>query len=129
MRIGKSAAAALGLALLATTGTATGPARAAEGASVVREAQGLPSAQIEVVKDRAVVIESAVPFVEVSVAQPAIADVSPLSDRTIYVFGRGRGVTTLTLLGEGGRLITNALIHVTPDVEAVRSAIGETRGR
>ena len=119
MTIGRTAAA-LGLALVAATGTASA---APEGPSVLRMATGLPSVPITVVEDRAVVIESALPFVEVSVAQPGVVEVSPLSDRTLYVFGRARGTTTLTLLGEGGQLITNALVHVTPDLAALRQAI------
>ena len=102
---------------------------ASEGPSVLRMADGLPSAPVTVVEDRAIVIESAVPFVEVSVAQPEVVGVSPLSDRTIYVFGRGRGSTTLTLIGEGGRLITNAVVQVKPDVAAVRRAIDGALGR
>lgn len=120
------AALAVGAALAVAASAALA---APEGPSVLRTARGLPSVPITVVEDRAVVIESAVPFVEISVAQPSIADVSPLSDRTIYVFGRGRGTTTLTLLGEGGRLISHALVQVTPDAEAVRRAIDEALAR
>lgn len=120
--------AALAAALLAAA-AAPAASAASEGPSVLRMAEGLPSVPVTVVEDRAIVLESAVPFVEVSVAQPTIADVSPLSDRTIYVFGRGRGTTTLTLLGEGGRLITNAVVQVTPDVAAVRQAIDEALAR
>ncbi|HUF56808.1 MAG TPA: hypothetical protein VMM55_09650, partial [Thermohalobaculum sp.] len=58
-------AAAVGLALAATVATASA---APEGPSVLRTAKGLPSVPITVVEDRAVVIESAVPFVEISVA-------------------------------------------------------------
>ena len=38
--------------------------------------------------DRAVVIESEVPFAEISIANPAIADFSALSDRTVYILGK-----------------------------------------
>ena len=121
-------AAALALAL-AAAGAAPAAAPEAEGPSVLRLARGLPTAPITVVENRGLVIESAVPFVEISIAQPTVADVAPLSDRAIYVSGRSRGTTTLTLLGEGGRLITNALIQVTPDVAAVREAIDEALAR
>lgn len=87
----------------------------AEAQSVLRVAKGLASNNVHVFIDRAVVIESTVRFLEVSVANPKIADVSPLSDRSIYIFGRSRGVTSLTLLGEGGRLITSVVIKVEPD--------------
>ena len=41
----------------------------------------------------AVVVESDVPFAELSVANPAIADIATLSDRTIYVLGKAPGRT------------------------------------
>jgi pilus assembly protein CpaC len=66
--------------------------------------------------NRAVVIESDVPFAEISIANAAIADISTLSDRTIYVLGKAPGRTTLTLLGPDGRLITNVEVQVAPDV-------------
>jgi pilus assembly protein CpaC len=66
--------------------------------------------------NRAVVIESDSPFAELSIANPGIADISSLSDRTIYVLGKEPGRTTLTLLGANGRLITNVEVHVTPDI-------------
>ncbi|MBY8976345.1 type II and III secretion system protein family protein [Rhodobacteraceae bacterium NNCM2] len=91
--------------------------------SVLRVARGLTSNNITVLVNRAVVIDSAEPFTEVSVAQPEIADVSPLSDRSIYIFGRGRGATTLTLLGEGGRLITNVTISVEPDLAELKQRL------
>jgi pilus assembly protein CpaC len=66
--------------------------------------------------NRAVVVESDVPFAELSIANPEIADISSLSDRAIYVLGRAPGRTTLTLIGATGELITNVEVQVAPDV-------------
>ena len=77
---------------------------------------GETSQSLNVSTNRAVVVESEVPFAELSIANPGIADISTLSDRTIYVLGRAPGRTTLTLLGPDGRLITNVDVRVTPDV-------------
>ncbi|MEM6480928.1 MAG: pilus assembly protein N-terminal domain-containing protein, partial [Pseudomonadota bacterium] len=73
--------------------------------------------------NRAVVIESDVPFAELSIANPAIADLSTLSDRTIYVLGKTPGRTTLTLLDATGQLITNVEVHVTPDVSEFKERL------
>lgn len=97
----------------------------AEAQSVLRVARGLTSNNITVLVNRAVVIESAEPFVEVSVANPETADVSPLSDRSIYIFGRQRGITSLTLLGQNGKLITNVTIKVEPDLGELKQRLGE----
>ncbi|MBV0911287.1 type II and III secretion system protein family protein [Anianabacter salinae] len=71
---------------------------------------------LEVPINRAVVVESDVPFAELSIANPSIADISTLSDRTIYVLGKTPGRTTLTLLGADGRLLTNVDVQVSQDV-------------
>jgi len=85
-------------------------------AEVLRVVQGTRSAPLNVPMNRAVVIESDVPFTELSIANPGIADISSLSDRSIYVLGKEPGRTTLTLLGADGRLITNVEVRVTPDI-------------
>ncbi|WP_113911832.1 type II and III secretion system protein family protein [Roseovarius dicentrarchi] len=73
--------------------------------------------------NRAVVVESDVPFAELSIANPAIADFSTLSDRTIYVLGKTPGRTTLTLLDENGRLIANVEVSVSADVSEFKARL------
>lgn len=85
-------------------------------ADTLRVMQGSASSALNVPMNRAVVVESEVPFAELSIANPGIADISSLSDRTIYVLGKEPGRTTLTLLGADGRLITNVDVQVTPDI-------------
>ena len=82
----------------------------------LRIMNGSTSSALSVPMNRAVVVEADQPFAELSIANPGIADISTLSDRTIYVLGKAPGRTTLTLLGPDGRLITNVEIHVTPDI-------------
>lgn len=85
-------------------------------AETLRVMSGAPSSALRVPMNRAVVVEADTPFAELSIANPGIADISTLSDRTIYVLGKVPGRTTLTLLGGDGRLITNVDVQVTPDV-------------
>lgn len=86
------------------------------GAQTLRVMEGSPSSALNVPMNRAVVVESDVPFAELSIANPGIADISTLSDKSIYVLGKAPGRTTLTLLGADGRLISNVDVHVAPDV-------------
>lgn len=74
------------------------------------------SRSLTVSTSRSVVVESDVPFAELSIANPEIADISSLSDRLIYVLGRAPGRTTLTLIGADGTLISNVEIQVAPDI-------------
>lgn len=85
-------------------------------AEVLRVMQGQASGALNVPMNRAVVVESDVPFAELSIANPGIADISTLSDRSIYVLGKAPGRTTLTLLSPEGTLISNVDVQVTPDV-------------
>ena len=78
--------------------------------------EGEVSTALQVPMNRAVVVEAENPFAELSIANPGIADISTLSDRTIYILGKAPGRTTLTLLGPDGRLITNVEVQVTPDI-------------
>lgn len=71
---------------------------------------------LSVAQNRAVVVESEIPFAELSIANPGIADISSLSDRSIYVLGKVPGITTLTLLDAAGQLITNVEVRVAPDL-------------
>ncbi|WP_425603435.1 type II and III secretion system protein family protein [Ruixingdingia sedimenti] len=85
-------------------------------AETLRVMQGSPSSALNVPMNRAVVVESDTAFAELSIANPGIADISTLSDRSIYVLGKTPGRTTLTLLSPDGRLIANVDVHVTPDI-------------
>ncbi len=85
-------------------------------AEQIREVKTGTSSTLNVPMNRAVVVESDVPFAELSIANPSIADISSLSDRTIYVLGKSPGLTTLTLLDGSGQLITNVEVKVAADV-------------
>ncbi|MBD3765039.1 MAG: type II and III secretion system protein family protein [Rhodobacterales bacterium] len=82
----------------------------------LRVLSGGVSEALNVPMNRAVVVESDEPFAELSIANPGIADISTLSDRSIYVLGKTPGRTTMTLLSAEGRLIANVEVQVTPDI-------------
>ena len=77
---------------------------------------GSASSDLNVPMNRAVIVESDQPFAQLSIANPGIADIDTLSDRSIYVLGKAPGRTTLTLLGPDGKLITNVDVQVSLDV-------------
>jgi pilus assembly protein CpaC len=93
--------------------------------NVVRVTSNQTSESIVVPLNRAIVLEADQSFAELSVANPGIADIATLSDRTIYVLGKTPGRTTLTLLGADGRLITNVNIVVNPDLAELKELINE----
>src|SRR6056297_874367 len=92
-------------------------------AQTISVMSGETSQSLNVSMNRAVVVESEVPFAELSIANPGIADISTLSERTIYVLGKAPGRTTLTLLAADGSLITNVEVQVTADVGELKERL------
>ena len=111
-------AALVGCALVVST-----PTRSYSQA--LRVLEGATSATLRVPMNRAVVVESEALFAELSVANPNIADIATLSERTIYVLGRAPGRTTMTLLSVEGQLIANVEIQVVPDLAEFRERLQE----
>ena len=94
-------------------------------------AQGAGAAPIIVRGDRIVadlvvpinksqVFETRRDIAQVSVGNPEIADVAVLGPRTVYVFARSFGETTLTLTGENGDLISVVEVEVARDVGTLK---------
>lgn len=117
MKLLKAALAGLAMSIASIPTTAN--------AEMLRVLSGTPNAALQVPMNRAVVVESDTPFAELSIANPGIADISSLSDRTIYVLGKEPGRTTLTILGPDGGLISNVEVHVTPDVAEFRERLAQ----
>ena len=113
--------AALAAALLLAPLAAPAPATAQD----LRILSGGSARPLDVPLNRAVVVESGTPFAELSIANPAIADISTLSDRTVYVLGKSPGATTLTLLGADGGLISNVTVRVQPDLAEFKQRLGQ----
>ncbi|NOD35189.1 MULTISPECIES: type II and III secretion system protein family protein [unclassified Ruegeria] len=78
---------------------------------------------LDVPMNRAIVVESEQPFAELSIANAGIADISSLSDRTIYVLGKAPGLTTLTLFDGAGNLLANVRVRVSPDVSEFKERL------
>jgi len=117
MRITTLAAALL---LGASFGLAQAPTAQAE---TFRVMNGGAASTLRVSMNRAVVVETDNPFAELSIANPGIADISTLSDRSIYVLGKTPGRTTLTILGPDGALVSNIEVQVTPDIAEFRERL------
>jgi pilus assembly protein CpaC len=108
------------LLLGASFGLAQAPTAQAE---TFRVLNGGAASTLRVPMNRAVVVETDNPFAELSIANPGIADISTLSDRSIYVLGKTPGRTTLTILGPDGALMSNVEVQVTPDIAEFRERL------
>jgi pilus assembly protein CpaC len=59
-------------------------------------------------------------FIELVVADPDIADVSPLTDRTLSILGRKSGTTRVSAYAEGKKLVGVFDIEVTHDISLLQ---------
>ncbi|PVH29026.1 type II and III secretion system protein family protein [Pararhodobacter oceanensis] len=121
MTVKKLIASGMTLALLGLGQAVIAPSIAE--AQALRIMAGGVRDTLAVAMNRAVVVETDMPFAELSIANPGIADISTLSDRSIYVLGKAPGRTTLTILGASGDLIANVEVQVTPDVAEFRERL------
>ncbi|MEM7210839.1 MAG: type II and III secretion system protein family protein [Pseudomonadota bacterium] len=97
--------------------TAGQPVNAASGISVHGRSGG-PGLDIPINKSD--VIHSRTPFFEVAVGNPEIADVQVLGEKSLYIFGRAFGSTSVTLSDERGRIIAVVDVNVTHDVARLK---------
>jgi len=93
--------------------------------AVLSVSRGAVSSKISVAVNRAIVVESDRPFAELSVANPAIADIASLSDRSIYVLGKAPGATTLTIFDQDGQLVANVDVRVSPDIAEFKERLAQ----
>src|SRR3974390_642580 len=110
---------------LAATVVFGGVARAQE-----RRAAETPSVRhITVIRDKSRTITVGTPIRTATIASTRIADVSPISDHTLYIQGKEIGTTNISIFGPDMRLVQVIDLDVTPDTENLQERIrGVTRG-
>jgi pilus assembly protein CpaC len=97
----------------------------AAAASTVRLRGDRRAGEVFVPIDKSQILEVDQPYAEVTVGNPDVADVVPLSATAVYVFGKRLGSTTLTLTASGGRTIAVVDLVVTFDVESLKARLFE----
>ncbi|WP_378478422.1 type II and III secretion system protein family protein [Rhodoplanes azumiensis] len=63
------------------------------------------------------------PFVELSLGDAEIADVNPLTDRTLSILGKKLGTTRVSVYGEGKKLVGVFDVEVSYDVSALAAEL------
>jgi len=110
-------AMAVAIALAAPVFAASGA-----GAQTARSAALAPSLHagtLAVPLNKSQVVSADRPIAKAMVGSADIADILPVTDRSIYVLGKKMGTTSLTLYDGGGRVISILDVAVGPDVEAL----------
>lgn len=80
---------------------------------------------LEVPLNKSEVLNADRPIAKAMIGNDKIADILPISDRSIYVLGKAMGTTSLTLYDGAGRVISVMDVAVGPDVESLRKQISD----
>jgi pilus assembly protein CpaC len=114
---------ALGIVIAITAFLLAPLASAQQRAVRVQPAQ--QAGELVVALDKSELLRVDQSFDEVSVGNPEIADVVPLTRDLIYVLGKRIGSTSLTILGPGGRVIAVVDVTVTFDIAGLKGKLFE----
>lgn len=89
------------------------------------DASGVHAGQLDVPLNKSQTLTFDRPFGRAMIGSEEIADIMPISDRSIYVLGKKMGTTSLTVYDKGGRVISIVDVAVGPDVLSLRRQLGE----
>jgi pilus assembly protein CpaC len=81
--------------------------------------------QLEVPINKSQVLRVDRPFAKALIGNPDIADVLPLTNRSLYVLGKKNGTTSLTLYDRSSNLIAVMDVVVGPDVTTLKRQLSE----
>ncbi len=102
---------------LATSALTVAPAAAQE--------YGLHAGTIEVPVNKSQVVSSDRAIARAMIGNAEVADVVPISERSVYVLGKAFGTTSLTLYDRTNHVIAVMDVEVGPDVEGLRSQMAD----
>ncbi len=86
-------------------------------------AAGASTFVLEVSQGKSQVLDVRSLFVDVMIANAAIADVIPFSNHSIYVVGKAQGSTSMSLYGPNKKLIAVVNVVVGPDMEGFKARL------
>ncbi len=92
---------------------------------VVGEGGGIHAGQLDVPLNKSQVLRSDRPYAKALIGNPAIADVLPLTNQSLYVLGKSVGTTSLTLYDSRQNLIAVVDVVVGPDVIGLRRQLSD----
>ena len=100
--------------------------RGAEAANDVVHITSAKNASIKLAKGKPKTVKTDVPFYEIVIGDPEIANVNPLTDRSFYVLGNNLGTTGVALFDENKQLVGTMDIEVTLDTDRLANTIRDS---
>jgi len=114
--------AALAGALLAAVAL---PATAFAQGGTISIADDVHAGELAVPLNKSQVLRTDRPYAKALIGNPEIADVLPLTDRSLYVLGKKTGTTSLTLYDRSNMLLAVVDVAVGPDVTGLKRQLSE----
>jgi pilus assembly protein CpaC len=102
--------------------------RGADAQRLLQIAGGRHSQMVTVAVGKTEDIRVDAPFTDITLGDSEVADISPMTDRTISILGKKIGTTRVTLYGENKILVGLFDIEVTYDVTRLAQEIGRFSG-
>jgi pilus assembly protein CpaC len=118
---GDAAVLAILAASAAFLGTASGPAEAQSGRTVPENGVTVQHVDVTIFKTRTLVLDKA--FSTAVIGSPEIADVIPLTDRSLYVQGKKVGTTNVSVYDQSMRLVSVIDLDVGVDAGSLQERI------
>ena len=118
----KMVRAALAGALLAAVAL---PATAFAQGGTISIADDVHAGELAVPLNKSQVLRTDRPYAKALIGNPEIADVLPLTDRSLYVLGKKTGTTSLTLYDRSNMLLAVVDVAVGPDVTGLKRQLSE----
>ena len=81
--------------------------------------------EFEVAANKSQILKVDQPFADLLVGNPKIADIVPLTNRTVYVLGKSYGTTSLSIYGKGKKLLAILDVVVTHDIDGLKKRLFE----
>ena len=120
-------AAAFAIVFSAQAQDLAGAASSVDGAEYIRlTGSGAPFVgEITVPAGKSLVLRFDTPVSEASVGNPETADIVPLTDQSVYVLGKQRGSTNLTLVGPSKRVLGVLDVQISYDTLNLKRRLHE----
>lgn len=111
------------LGAAALIGMASGTLPAVTAPLVAQDDMGIHAGSIEVPVNKSQVITADRPIARAMIGNEEIADIFPISDRSVYVLGKTLGTTSLTLYDRSNNVLAVMDVAVGPDVIGLREQV------
>lgn len=85
--------------------------------------------QLDVPLNKSQVVQVDRPFSRAMIGNPDIADIMPITNRSLYVLGKKMGTTSLTVYDGKGRIVSVVDVAVGPDIVSLRRQMAELMPR